>query len=391
MLSITNADALLKSYYLDAITDQLNTATSPFYNMIKKGSDDIVGKNVLCPIAPRINNNVYMTSETDELPSLIDNTYLTLKAELKNIYGKVEISDKTLRASERGSAALVNALGVEMQSLLDSAKFHFERALMGTGTGVLAKIKNLTATAPKYNVDTTARLHVGMSVKAYYELGGAYVERASSPYTIKAIDRESGTVTLSSSVSNMAVGDALILSGNFDKELNGVNYVFDNPSNSYFGVSTTAHPYLKGTKKTVETLTLDAIQDAVDMSDIVSGRQPDLIMCSFDVRKKYRALIASKGVNVDFLNLDGGFKALSYNGIPVVASKFIDDGEMMVLNTADFKLCQLNDWDWIQGGVEGSVLHQIPDRAAYSATLVKYANLVCTRPAAQYKLVGITA
>ena len=127
------------------------------------------------------------------------------------------------------------------------------------------------------------------------------------------------------------------------------------------------------------------------MSDIVSGRQPDLIMCSFDVRKKYRALIASKGVNVDYLNLDGGFKALSYNGIPVVASKFIDEGEMMVLSTSDFKLCQLNDWDWIQGGVGGSVLHQIPDKAAYSATLVKYANLICTRPAAQYKLTGITA
>lgn len=391
MLSINNADALLKSYYLDAITDQLNTATSPFYNMIKKGSEDIVGKNVLCPIAPRINHNVYMTSETDELPSVVDNTYLTLKAELKNIYGKVEISDKTLRASERGSAALVNALGVEMQSLLDSAKFHFERALMGTGTGILAKIKDLTASAPKYNVDTTARLHVGMAVKVYNRSGGAYVERSASVFTIKAIDRESGTVTLSSSVSNAAADDVLILSGNFDKELNGVNYVFDNPANSYFGVSTTAHPYLKGTKKTVATLTLDAIQDAVDMSDIVSGRQPDLIMCSFDVRKKYRALIASKGVNVDYLNLDGGFKALSYNGIPVVASKFIDEGEMMVLSTSDFKLCQLNDWDWIQGGVGGSVLHQIPDKAAYSATLVKYANLICTRPAAQYKLTGITA
>ncbi len=390
MLSISNADALLKSYYLDAITDQLNTATSPFYNMIKKGSEEIVGKNVLCPIAPRINHNVYMTSETDELPAVVDNTYLTLKAELKNIYGKVEISDKTLRASERGSAALVNALGVEMQSLLDSAKFHFERALMGTGTGVIAKIKDLSATAPKYNVDTTARIHPGMSVRVYNQVGGAYVEKSSAAVTIKAVDRENGTVTLSSAVSDAAVGDALILSGNFDKEINGVNYVFDNSGNSYFGISTTLHPYLKGTKKAVGTLSLDAIQDAVDMSDIVSGRQPDLIMCSFDVRKKYRALIAARGVNVDFLNLDGGFKALSYNGIPVVASKFVDEGEMMVLNTADFKLCQLNDWDWIQGGVEGSVLHQIPDKAAYSATLVKYANLVCTRPAAQYKLTGIT-
>ena len=90
--------------------------------------------------------------------------------------------------------------------------------------------------------------------------------------------------------------------------------------------------------------------------------------------------------NLDYMNLDGGYKALSYAGVPFVADRFVAEGTVYLLNSEDFKLHQLCDWRWLEGE-SGSVLHQIPGKASYSATLVKYADLLCARPMGQAKLV----
>ena len=86
------------------------------------------------------------------------------------------------------------------------------------------------------------------------------------------------------------------------------------------------------------------------------------------------------------MTLDGGYKALSYAGVPFVADRFVAPGTVYLLNSEDFKLHQLCDWRWLEGE-SGSVLHQIPGKASYSATLVKYADLLCARPMGQAKLV----
>ncbi len=388
MLNLTNADALLRTVYRDALTAQIEKTTSPFLSMIKKGNEEIVGKEIQCTVPLKFNSNVYMTSEDATIPEYSDRPYMTLTAPLRNIYGKAEISDKILRASELGSSAMVSAIGVEMNSLLQSAKYHFERALIGTPYGIMAIIKDITK-APKYTLDTVDRLQIGMNVVAMKRGSLGYSGDITDQAVITKIDYENKLVTLSKTLT-ADVDTALFIPGNYNNEINGINYIFDPTETTTYGVNNAAYPQIKGTKTTLSTLTLDAIQDAFDRSEILSGTHPDLVMCSYDVRKIYHRLIAEKGTNVDYLNLDGGFKALSFSGVPVVASRFVGVGEMMILNTQDFKLCSLNDWDWIEGGVNGSVLHQIPNKAAYSATLVKYANLICTKGCAQQKFTGIT-
>ena len=89
------------------------------------------------------------------------------------------------------------------------------------------------------------------------------------------------------------------------------------------------------------------------------------------------------------MDLKGGYKAISYNGIPIVSDRFCPEGTMYLLNTDDFTLHQLCDWKWLEGE-DGKVLKQVPGTPTYSATLVKYADLVCTRPCGQAMLTGIT-
>lgn len=89
------------------------------------------------------------------------------------------------------------------------------------------------------------------------------------------------------------------------------------------------------------------------------------------------------------MQLEGGFTALSYNGIPIVADRFCPDGTMYFLNTDDFALHQLCDWQWLEGE-DGKILKQIPGKPVYSVTLVKYAELMCYRPAGQAMVTGIS-
>ena len=79
------------------------------------------------------------------------------------------------------------------------------------------------------------------------------------------------------------------------------------------------------------------------------------------------------------MDLQGGFKAISYNGIPVVADRFIENGTMYLLNTKDFALHQLCDWRWLEDE-SGKIIRQKAGYPAYTATLVKYADLICSRP-----------
>jgi hypothetical protein len=88
------------------------------------------------------------------------------------------------------------------------------------------------------------------------------------------------------------------------------------------------------------------------------------------------------------MDLAGGYKTMSFNGIPVVSDRFCPPGTMYLLNTDDFAIHQLCDWEWIEGE-DGKILKQLENKPVYRATLVKYAELLCSRPWAQTAIFGI--
>jgi hypothetical protein len=91
---------------------------------------------------------------------------------------------------------------------------------------------------------------------------------------------------------------------------------------------------------------------------------------------------------VPTVEIEGGLKTLEFCGIPVVADRFCPEGTMYLLNTDDFCLHQLSDWRWLEGE-DGKILKQVAGKPVYTATLVKYAELVCSRPFGQGMLSGI--
>ena len=114
MITIENADKALKTYYLDAVTAQLD-AVSPFYAAVEKNSAAVYGKEVKLAVVRNDNNRVVAGTEDGDLPVAGKNRYVTLTSTLKNIYGTIEISDKAMRASKNSEGAFVDLVNAEME------------------------------------------------------------------------------------------------------------------------------------------------------------------------------------------------------------------------------------------------------------------------------------
>ena len=386
MITLSNANKALKTYYLGVLSNQLNVGINPFLAKIEHTSTDVYGKEIKKLVPYGLNGGVSSGKETDALPTAAGNPYAEFVLTLKNLYGQIEISDKAIRASQNSVGAFVNLLNAEMEGLLHASKYNFGRMLFGNGTGVLATI-TIEADSDEIFVSNAKPFIEGMVVD-FYEKDGLYHSELKGARVV-AVDRKNNTIKIDKAVvSTIGEGSKIYIQGSRNNEITGIEALFD--SDVIYGIDKTDYPCISPYIATEEGVTADAIQRAIDAIEITSGSTIDTIMCSHDVRNAYINNLTEKRVNVDYMTVDGGFNAISYAGIPMMADRFVQDGTMYLLNAPDFKLHQLCDWRWLEGE-GGTVLHQVPGKAAYTATLVKYADLLCERPSGQGKIMFTSA
>ncbi len=379
MVNLNNAADVLKSFYLDAIVESLNTKINPFMAKIERTSNYVVGKEVRKTMRLGINGGIGAGTETGDLPASKDTRYVQLKTELKNLYGTIEISDKAIRASANNEGAFVNLVNEEMETLIKSATFNFGRMLFGGGDGVLGSV--IDCSDNKLVVDNVQNFAVGMHIDL---LNNSNMHKDMQ---IIGVDYLKGEVELRAEIFNESDIDMpIILHGSEGKELTGLNLILSD--NDIYGIDRT-EPYMQPyMQEEFGEFTEGKLEEVIDNIERQSGDRVNFIICSWDVRRQIRSYYQKQGISVKTMEIEGGFPAIEILGIPVVVDKFCPAGTMYLLNTDYFKLCQLCDWQWLEGE-DGKILKQVPGKPVYTATLVKYADLLCEKPSAQGKLSGV--
>ena len=388
MVTMTSADKALKTLYLGAITEQLNTEVNPLLAKIKQSTADVWGKEIRRVARYGINGGIGAGSETGDLPKAEGNHYEQFVCTLKNLYGTIEISDKAMRASANDAGAFVNLLNDEMDGLLKASAFNFGRMLYGDGSGVLAKV-SAASVGNTISCDSVKNFAVGMIVGVFTNDG---VDLGLGMRRVTDVDRENNKITVDGKAfeaDDVDAGCTIHMQGSVDNEITGLGAIFKSAGNIY-GLSRATHKWLVPYMKTdVGSITETVIQKAIDYLDETAGSRVNFIVCSSGVKRAFQKHLATYKRNVDVMNLEGGYKALSYNGIPIVSDRFCPAGTMYLLNTDDFTLHQLCDWKWLEGE-DGKILKQNAGKPTYTATLVKYADLICAKPCGQAMLSGIT-
>ncbi|MDY2880573.1 MAG: phage major capsid protein [Candidatus Borkfalkiaceae bacterium] len=387
MVTVKSADKALKTLYLGVVAEQLNTEVNPLFSRIRQTTTDVWGKEIRRLAQYGINGGIGAGSEEGNLPSSAGNNYEQFVCTLKNLYGTIEISDKAVRASENDTGAFVNLLNAEMEGLLKASCFNFGRMLFGDGSGVLASVKGVSGTT--VSLDGVKNVVEGMVIDFLDDVGDPL--SGVSARRIVGVDRANETISVSGTAlteSLVPVGSVITVQGSYGKELTGLGAIFGT-SGYLYGLSRSTNKWLLPyVKNNVGNISETVLQTAIDYLEENAGSRVDFIVCSSGVKRAFQQHLATYKRNADVMDLKGGYKAISYNGIPLVSDRFCPNGTMYLLNTKDFALHQLCDWKWLEGE-DGSVLKQTPGKPTYTATLVKYADLICSRPCGQAMLTGI--
>ncbi len=386
MVTMESADNALKTLYLGVITEQLNTESNPLLAEIKQSTADVWGKEIRRVAQHGLNGGVGAGTEDGDLPEAAGNNYGQFVTTLKNLYGTIEISDKAMRASENDAGAFVNLLNAEMEGLVKAASFNFGRMLFGDGSGKLGEITAVTDNT--FTVTNVKNFVDGLLVDVYDADGN---KTDFSPRRIVDFDRVNGTVTLGGTKITsgaQTIGGFMTVQGSYNQEITGLGAIFKDTGTLY-GLDRSKNKWLVPYMRNLAgNLTEHAIQTAIDHIEETVGGKINLIICSTGVRRSYMKYLNNYKRDVNTMELKSGFKAMSYNGIPIIADRFCPNNTMYLLNTEDFTLHQLCDWKWLEGE-DGRVIKQVAGKPTYTATLVKYADLICTRPCGQAMITGI--
>lgn len=383
-VSMSSINEALKVYYLPGMRYQMNEKTTAFYQKIEKTAKNISGVDI--ELALRYGRQGGIGNRSDDtLDMPVPNPRKTRKAKwgTKNIFTTLRITDKVIKATRDSKNAFASMLELEISEALTDSKDNFNRQLFGDGTGIMA-----TTTA----VTTGANVVTVNSVRFFAE--GQQVEVLSSVGVIKVTMREIimvddilNTITLSGAVFTLVIGDVVTIAGSYGQELTGLGSIMavDTP---LYGIERATNKWLNPYVKALGgELSFMSMQEVIDKIETRSGNNIDFLMSSYGVRRAYIYLFSLGQRTVNTLDLEGGFKALDYNGIPLVADKYQQEKTIDFLSTKNFTLNRLHDWDWLDKN--GNILSRISNSAIYEAILSFYGDLGCDLIRGQGRLTGI--
>jgi len=164
----------------------------------------------------------------------------------------------------------------------------------------------------------------------------------------------------------------------------------DRSTKSWWRSSVITNPAGAGT---VRGTNLDVMQEAFDNSEIEGEASPGLILTNHALKRRYAALLQAdkRYPPGGEITLDGGYRALEFNGVPLVADKdasltatpqYLRRMYFITLDSMEWQ--NLEDWQWMQK--DGAVLHRLDDYDMYGATLFSYQNIIIVRPNANVVL-----
>ncbi len=381
MITLSNAENVLKDVYLGVIADQINTKTNPLFSRIKRSNRNIIGKEIRVVAPIGINGGIMAGSETSKLPDGVQTPYLSFVAPLKNLYGRFEISDKAIRCSSSDVNSFVNLLQDGMDSLLKASIFNLSRMLYGDGSGTLATLTNTESTI---TVDKVGGIAPGMYVDIYSKDNSSL---KVSNVKIKSVDYSTKVITLDT-LETIATSDVMYMHGSKDSEIIGLKGIVSNPT--LYGVTRSAQPNINATNitaKETDAFDQEYVQGIIDELEM-KGTNVNFINCSYELKNLYQKYLTLYNKNIEFTTLEDGMKVLTHFGIPIVPTKQVDAGECYFINTDDLVFYELGDWKWLEDEA-GRVLKQNDSFPSYSATLVKYTELLCHKPSGVGHVVSI--
>lgn len=388
MVNMNTVSSALKNFYIMPLREDINLKADAFASRVMRTEDNIVGYNKIVRAAlVGANGGAGAGSETGALPASGENQYVNLESDTKNLYGTLEISDKIVKsATGQNTGAFVNILQQEMDTLTRTLKWNLARQMYGDGSGKLVTLAAANNSASLTATSSTQYLLPGLRVDLYAANGTAI----SQGLRVLDVNHLTKAVKLSAAVT-CAAGAYLTVQGSAGYELTGLGKLFEGNSGTLYGLTRADYSWMTPyTDATFGAISESGLQKVIDHLEDSYNVTVDHINCGGDAYGHYLDLMNQRRTICDATVLEGGHRALTFNGIPLTRSKFMPAAAIDLYDTSLFTLDQVADWEWIEGETQ-QVLHQKPGYPTYTATIAKYCDLMCALPGGIARLSGVAA
>lgn len=421
------ASDILKNLYLPPVQEMLNNATI-LLNKLEKDSTatDVSGKNATVPVHYGRNLSAGLgVSENGVLPEAYSQVYKTAVVPYKLLYGRIQVSGPVIATTKNNQGAFVRAIESEMKGLTKDFKKALNRQLHGDGydaLGYLAEAANSSGgeTISKTIDDGTGIgfSHISNGQAIPVDIinpsgGGSRLTPTGGYPTMQVTATGASTQTVSivfpasTSAASTADGDIIIpavktstgWASSKTKQMMGIKGIVSAADPGVLGaglhgLAVGTYPWwaaqVVGSDASPVDLSFDNMQKVFSLIAVNSDGSEDdidLLLTSYGVRDAYVRLCVQERRFYNEMKLDGGFKAVSFNGKPIVADSQCWPRRIYYLNFSTLSMFRLQDFAFMEK--DGSVWSRVGNTDAYEATLTLYADLGCKIRNQNGVLVGI--
>lgn len=382
---LAQANAVLKEDYIGPVREQLNN-DNYVINKLVQNKQEATGKRFNVPLHIGRNNGIGYRAEGAALPTAGNQKYKESLANVKYLYGSIEITGPTIKAMRNDKGAFIRAVESEMKGLTRDLKDQRARALFGDGTGRMATTA-VNTTTNTLTVDKIKYLQSGMKIDIVTSGGTVSV----SGRTITAVDKALKTITVDGAALTTAATDFIVLSGDYNVEAMGIGGIMS-PTLTLQGINPATDSFWKpgiiSNAGVNRALSLQLMRQAADTSELDGGKI-DLITTSYGVRAAYEALLTPNVRYTSPMKLEGGFDVLEWDGRALAVDRYHESNRMFFMDTSELDLYQLSDFEWMEDD-KGAALAPVPGYDKYAATMFCYETLVTYKRNAHVALLDLT-
>jgi hypothetical protein len=324
-------------------------------------------------------------SEGGTLPTAGNQGYAATSFRTKYHYANIMVTDVMMRRTKGDKGAFARALESEIKGALTDLSKYLNILMFGDGSGKLAKC-TLSSNTAWVNVITSRNLQ-GSAIIDVLDSTGADVaaDRTISSVASATLVKVSGSafttaptdfVAMANSYSNVVMG------------LDGIVSASDPITGDFQGIDRATYDVWKsnviGNSGTARTLTLALLEQAINTAQRWGGKT-NLIVSNFGPRKEYLGLCQTNKRFVNQMELDGGFKALEFDGVGWTVDSdapynTTTNGKIYFLDTKHLTHFRQADFTWLDD--DGNVLFRDATTASFKATLVYDAEFGTDKPRA---------
>lgn len=375
--NISELSAIMKTRFGPGIEQQQNLAAM-LYKRFSQSTVRFGGNSYEFPARMVNTQSVGARGYRMSLPEPIMNVDVTCRVRHKFMYATFDIPGPDIEKGKGNVDAFVNTLTDKMRSTTEMVlkDMNQQTYLDGTGVRATASAVDSVGILP---VDRVKYCRVGMHVNIVSTADGVSMrgvgesdpgDTAGSYYqkrwTITAITPATPSITVGigsppvpTDITSNVTGDMVVRHKAMGVEMTGLGAIVDDGLNNAGAavlqdIDRTTSPLWKA--KVIDLngagLTLNSMQIAMDIPEIVSGRRTDLVVGSYNARDQYLQLLVPQKRFQD-LKLDGGFQVLEYNGRDFLVDVDCPDADVFFLNRSSIQKYGLFDLAFVEqtGGI----------------------------------------